>query len=50
MTKQNTSKNGAAATKGAISIRNVTKIYDPEGVNVKAVIIVQWKLPVARSV
>ncbi|ADE40342.1 ABC transporter ATP-binding protein [Candidatus Puniceispirillum marinum] len=37
MTKQNASKNGAAATKGAISIRNVTKIYDPEGVNVKAV-------------
>lgn len=25
------------ATKGAISIRNVTKIYDPEGVNVMAV-------------
>ena len=24
-------------TKGAISIRNVTKIYDPEGVNVMAV-------------
>ncbi|MGB1863338.1 MAG: ABC transporter ATP-binding protein [Candidatus Puniceispirillum sp.] len=37
MTKQNASKNGTAATKGAISIRNVTKIYDPEGVNVKAV-------------
>jgi NitT/TauT family transport system ATP-binding protein len=37
MTKQNASKNGAAVTKGAISIRNVTKIYDPEGVNVKAV-------------
>ena len=37
MTKQNASKNGAAASKGAISIRNVTKIYDPEGVNVKAV-------------
>ena len=37
MTKQNGSKNGAAASKGAISIRNVTKIYDPEGVNVKAV-------------
>lgn len=37
MTKQNVSKNGTAATKGAISIRNVTKIYDPEGVNVKAV-------------
>ncbi|MBT6122795.1 MAG: ABC transporter ATP-binding protein [Candidatus Puniceispirillum sp.] len=37
MTKQNASKKGAAATKGAISIRNVTKIYDPEGVNVKAV-------------
>jgi len=27
----------ATATKGAISIRNVTKIYDPEGVNVMAV-------------
>ena len=27
----------AKATKGAISIRNVTKIYDPEGVNVLAV-------------
>jgi len=27
----------AMATKGAISIRNVTKIYDPEGVNVLAV-------------
>lgn len=26
-----------AATRGAISIRNVTKIYDPEGVNVMAV-------------
>ncbi len=26
-----------SATKGAISIRNVTKIYDPEGVNVMAV-------------
>ena len=25
------------ATQGAISIRNVTKIYDPEGVNVMAV-------------
>jgi NitT/TauT family transport system ATP-binding protein len=37
MTKQNASKNGTAATKGAISIRNVTKIYDPEGVNVMAV-------------
>ena len=37
MKKQNASKKGAAATKGAISIRNVTKIYDPEGVNVKAV-------------
>jgi NitT/TauT family transport system ATP-binding protein len=37
MTKQNASKNGTDATKGAISIRNVTKIYDPEGVNVKAV-------------
>ena len=37
MTKQNASKNGTVATKGAISIRNVTKIYDPEGVNVKAV-------------
>jgi NitT/TauT family transport system ATP-binding protein len=37
MTNQNASKNGTAATKGAISIRNVTKIYDPEGVNVKAV-------------
>jgi NitT/TauT family transport system ATP-binding protein len=37
MTKQNASKNGAAVTRGAISIRNVTKIYDPEGVNVKAV-------------
>ncbi|MDB2390726.1 ABC transporter ATP-binding protein [Alphaproteobacteria bacterium] len=37
MTKQNASKKGATATKGAISIRNVTKIYDPEGVNVKAV-------------
>jgi NitT/TauT family transport system ATP-binding protein len=28
---------GAVAAKGAISIRNVTKIYDPEGVNVLAV-------------
>jgi NitT/TauT family transport system ATP-binding protein len=37
MTKLNASKNIASATKGAISIRNVTKIYDPEGVNVKAV-------------
>ena len=37
MTKQNASKNGTAATMGAISIRNVTKIYDPECVNVKAV-------------
>ena len=37
MTKINASKNIASATKGAISIRNVTKIYDPEGVNVKAV-------------
>ena len=37
MTKQNASKKAATATKGAISIRNVTKIYDPEGVNVKAV-------------
>jgi NitT/TauT family transport system ATP-binding protein len=27
----------SSATKGAISIRNVTKIYDPEGVNVMAV-------------
>lgn len=27
----------AKATRGAISIRNVTKIYDPEGVNVMAV-------------
>ena len=27
----------ATSTKGAISIRNVTKIYDPEGVNVMAV-------------
>ena len=27
----------ATATKGAISIRNVTKIYEPEGVNVMAV-------------
>ena len=26
-----------APTKGAISIRNVTKIYDPGGVNVMAV-------------
>ena len=37
MTKLNASKNIASATKGAISFRNVTKIYDPEGVNVKAV-------------
>ena len=37
MTKINASKDIASATKGAISIRNVTKIYDPEGVNVKAV-------------
>lgn len=29
--------NQAAPTKGAISIRNLTKIYDPEGVNVMAV-------------
>ncbi len=29
--------NNTKATKGAISIRNVTKIYDPEGVNVMAV-------------
>jgi NitT/TauT family transport system ATP-binding protein len=28
---------GTVAAKGAISIRNVTKIYDPEGVNVMAV-------------
>lgn len=28
---------GLAATRGHISIRNVTKIYDPEGVNVMAV-------------
>ena len=26
-----------ASTKGAISIRNVTKIYDPKGANVLAV-------------
>ena len=26
-----------AATSGAIKIRNVTKVYDPEGVNVLAV-------------
>ena len=37
MTKQNASKNGTAATKGAISICIVNKIYDQEGVNVKAV-------------
>jgi len=30
-------KNSNVARKGALSIRNVTKIYDPEGVNVKAV-------------
>ena len=33
-------RNGAepsAPSRGAISIRNVTKIYDPEGVNVLAV-------------
>ena len=30
-------QNQAAPSKGAISIRNVTKIYDPEGVNVMAV-------------
>ena len=27
----------STSTRGAISIRNVTKIYDPEGVNVMAV-------------
>ena len=32
-----TDTNKAASSKGAISIRNVTKVYDPEGVNVMAV-------------
>lgn len=36
MSEQGTVKQ-SVATKGAISIRNVTKIYDPEGVNVMAV-------------
>ena len=37
MTNQKKPVLSAAPTKGAISIRNVTKIYDPEGVNVMAV-------------
>lgn len=37
MTNQKKPVRSAAPTKGAISIRNVTKIYDPEGVNVMAV-------------
>ena len=37
MTDQNEPVQSAAPSKGAISIRNVTKIYDPEGVNVMAV-------------
>ena len=38
---KNTSK---VEKKGALSIKNVTKIYDPTGVNVWLLMTVPWKL------